>query len=68
VCLYSFSRNVRCNQKARSMREQKTERMAINTIIVDDEKPAREELSFLLKGFRRSTSSGKEKTGWKPSP
>jgi two-component system LytT family response regulator/two-component system response regulator LytT len=25
--------------------------MAINTIIVDDEKPAREELSFLLKGF-----------------
>ncbi|MGB7847404.1 MAG: LytTR family DNA-binding domain-containing protein [Candidatus Acidiferrum sp.] len=25
--------------------------MAINTIIVDDEKPAREELAFLLKGF-----------------
>ncbi|HUN60520.1 MAG TPA: LytTR family DNA-binding domain-containing protein [Candidatus Sulfotelmatobacter sp.] len=25
--------------------------MAINTIIIDDEKPAREELAFLLKGF-----------------
>jgi len=25
--------------------------MSINTIIVDDEKPARDELAFLLKGF-----------------
>src|SRR6266567_1219303 len=27
------------------------EKMAINTIIVDDEKPARDELAFLLKAF-----------------
>ena len=25
--------------------------MPINTLIIDDEKPAREELAFLLKGF-----------------
>jgi len=28
--------------------------MPINVIIVDDEKPARDELGFLLKAFRKS--------------
>jgi len=29
--------------------------MPINTIIVDDEKPARDELAYLLKGFPEIT-------------
>ncbi len=37
--------------------------MAINTIIVDDEKPAREELSFLLKGFPEINIIGQGKNG-----
>src|SRR5579862_9573806 len=37
--------------------------MAINTIIVDDEKPAREELAFLLKGFSEINLIGQGKNG-----
>src|SRR5260370_32499057 len=37
--------------------------MSINTIIVDDEKPAREELAFLLKGLRDINVMGQGKNG-----
>jgi two-component system LytT family response regulator/two-component system response regulator LytT len=37
--------------------------MAINTIIVDDEKPAREELAYLLKGFPEINLIGQGKNG-----
>jgi two-component system, LytTR family, response regulator len=37
--------------------------MSINTIIVDDEKPAREELAFLLKGFPEINIIGQGKNG-----
>jgi two-component system LytT family response regulator/two-component system response regulator LytT len=37
--------------------------MAINTIIVDDEKPAREELAFLLKAFPEISVIGQGKNG-----
>jgi two-component system, LytTR family, response regulator LytT len=37
--------------------------MAINTIIVDDEKPARDELAFLLKGFPEINLIGQGKNG-----
>src|SRR6267142_2145328 len=37
--------------------------MAINTIIVDDEKPARDELAFLLRGFPEINVIGQGKNG-----
>src|SRR6201998_1445122 len=37
--------------------------MPINTIIVDDEKPAREELAFLLKAFPEISLIGQGKNG-----
>src|SRR6201993_4528315 len=37
--------------------------MPINTIIVDDEKPARDELAFLLKGFQEVNIIGQGKNG-----
>src|SRR5438874_8328793 len=37
--------------------------MSINTIIVDDEKPARDELVFLLKGFPEINIIGQGKNG-----
>src|SRR5262249_11332431 len=37
--------------------------MSINTLIVDDEKPAREELAFLLKGFPEINLVGQGKNG-----
>src|SRR3989442_14968849 len=37
--------------------------MAINTIIVDDEKPARDELAFLLKSFHEINLIGQGKNG-----
>jgi two-component system LytT family response regulator/two-component system response regulator LytT len=37
--------------------------MAITTIIVDDEKPARDELAFLLKGFAEVSVIGQGKNG-----
>jgi two-component system response regulator LytT len=37
--------------------------MPINTIIVDDEKPAREELAYLLKGFAEINVIGQGKNG-----
>src|SRR5713226_2024648 len=37
--------------------------MAISTIIVDDEKPARDELAFLLKGFPEINVIGQGKNG-----
>src|SRR6266702_1113040 len=40
-----------------------TEQMSINTIIVDDEKPARDELAFLLKGFPEINVIGQGKNG-----
>src|SRR5258708_39563722 len=39
------------------------ENMAINTIIVDDEKPARDELAFLLKAFPEINLIGQGKNG-----
>jgi two-component system, LytTR family, response regulator LytT len=39
------------------------EPMPINTIIVDDEKPAREELAYLLKGFPEINVIGQGKNG-----
>jgi len=39
------------------------DRMPINTIIVDDEKPAREELAYLLKGFPEINVIGQGKNG-----
>jgi two-component system response regulator LytT len=37
--------------------------MPINTLIIDDEKPAREELAFLLKGFPEVSVIGQGKNG-----
>ena len=37
--------------------------MSINTVIVDDEKPARDELAFLLKGFPEINLVGQGKNG-----
>src|SRR5499427_4169641 len=37
--------------------------MSINTIIVDDEKPARDELAYLLKGFPEVNVIGQGKNG-----
>src|ERR1700688_1016031 len=37
--------------------------MPINVIIVDDEKPARDELAFLLKGFQEISLIGQGKNG-----
>src|SRR6201997_5864224 len=37
--------------------------MSINTIIVDDEKPARDELAFLLKGFPEINVIGQGRNG-----
>src|ERR1700747_903977 len=37
--------------------------MSINTIIVDDEKPARDELAYLLKGFPEINVIGQGKNG-----
>ena len=37
--------------------------MPINTLIIDDEKPAREELAFLLKGFPEISVIGQGKNG-----
>jgi two-component system, LytTR family, response regulator LytT len=37
--------------------------MSINTIIIDDEKPARDELAFLLKGFPEINVIGQGKNG-----
>src|ERR1700747_3749492 len=37
--------------------------MPINTLIVDDEKPARDELAFLLKGFPEISLIGQGKNG-----
>ncbi len=37
--------------------------MSINTIIVDDEKPARDELAFLLKAFPEINLIGQGKNG-----
>lgn len=37
--------------------------MPINTIIVDDEKPAREELAYLLKGFPEINVIGQGRNG-----
>jgi two-component system, LytTR family, response regulator LytT len=39
------------------------EKMGISTIIVDDEKPARDELTFLLKGFPEISLIGQGKNG-----
>ena len=41
----------------------KTQPMPINTLIVDDEKPARDELAFLLKGFPEINLVGQGKNG-----
>ena len=40
----------------------------MNTIIVDDEKPARDELAFLLKSFPEVNVVGQGKNGLEASP
>ena len=37
--------------------------MQINTVIVDDERPARDELAYLLKGFSEVNVVAQGKTG-----
>jgi two-component system LytT family response regulator/two-component system response regulator LytT len=49
--------------RAGTRREHDQAEMPINTIIVDDEKPAREELAFLLKGFPEINVIGQGKNG-----
>src|SRR6266849_9509582 len=44
-------------------REHEQAEMPINTIIVDDEKPARDELAYLLKGFPEINVIGQGKNG-----
>src|SRR5216117_1736744 len=68
VRLYSvLASNARC-MTARQARpsieaSREAEKMSINTIIVDDEKPARDELAFLLKGFPEINVIGQGKNG-----
>src|SRR6202795_5159520 len=52
-CIGPSSENLRIEPK----------QMAINTIIVDDEKPARDELAYLLKGFPEINVIGMGKNG-----
>ena len=40
--------------------------MQMNAVIVDDEKPARDELAFLLKSFPEVSVVGQGRTAWKP--
>src|SRR5229473_3264883 len=54
---------VTCWSPAGTPREREQAEMPINTIIVDDEKPAREELAFLLKGFPEINVIGLGKNG-----
>src|SRR5712664_3684146 len=54
---------VTCWSPAGTPREREQAEMPINTIIVDDEKPAREELAFLLKGFPEINVIGQGKNG-----
>src|SRR5947209_14276940 len=49
--------------RAGTRREHEQAQMPINTIIVDDEKPARDELVFLLKGFPEINVIGQGKNG-----
>src|SRR5258708_19871904 len=48
---------------ARGVAYTRCDAMPINTIIVDDEKPARDELAFLLKGFPEINVIGLGKNG-----
>src|SRR5713226_6441124 len=54
---------VTCWTRAGTRREHEQAEMPINTIIVDDEKPARDELAFLLKGFPEVNVIGQGKNG-----
>src|SRR5437879_11426847 len=49
--------------RAGTRREHEQAEMPINTIIVDDEKPARDELAYLLKGFPEINVIGQGKNG-----
>jgi len=49
--------------RAETWREYEQAEMPINTIIVDDEKPAREELAYLLKAFPEINVIGQGKNG-----
>ena len=58
--LYSASAKMPARRGGPALRK---ETMPINTIIVDDEKPARDELAFLLKGFPEILLIGQGKNG-----
>src|SRR5258708_20491180 len=64
-CAYTRLRRDCCNRggRAKARPYRKPSQMAINTIIVDDEKPARDELAFLLKGFPEINVIGQGKNG-----
>src|SRR5260370_18686322 len=64
-CAYPRLRRDCCNRggRAKARPYRKPSQMAINTIIVDDEKPARDELAFLLKGFPEINVIGQGKNG-----
>src|SRR5260370_22763491 len=64
-CAYTRLRRDCCNrgERATARPYRKQSQMAINTIIVDDEKPARDELAFLLKGFPEINVIGQGKNG-----
>ncbi len=60
---YGFSGDIiHCRGRALARRFE-IARMPINTIIVDDEKPARDELAFLLKAFPEINVIGQGKNG-----
>jgi len=54
---------VTCWSRTGTRREHEQAEMPINTIIVDDEKPARDELAYLLKGFPEINVIGQGKNG-----
>jgi two-component system, LytTR family, response regulator LytT len=54
---------VRCFLPESVSPSRQAKKMSINTIIVDDEKPARDELAFLLKGFPEINVIGQGKNG-----
>ena len=65
MCAYTRFQHNFCNQGGSGSTRPciELEKMPINTIIVDDEKPARDELAFLLKAFPEINLIGQGKNG-----
>src|SRR5712692_2095342 len=64
-CAYTRLQYERCDRRGRveARPNIELEKMPINIIIVDDEKPARDELAFLLKAFPEINLIGQGKNG-----